>query len=123
MADFRRGDTAGWDREQVRRSQAEQQRPQPVKKKKKRKKKGVNPLIRVILWFVFVGLSSAILAGSGWLLLSDLCAFNRGGIQKFAAARRIAGSQGGFCSQQQFRGVIRQGIYQFGGGGDFSSVA
>jgi len=86
MADYRRGDTAGWDREQVRRAQADrqrsqQQRPAP-KKKKRRRKSRVNPLIQLVLWVVFVGLTSAILAGSGWLLLSDLCAFNRGAIQK-----------------------------------------
>ena len=107
MADFRRGDTAGWDREQVRRSQAERQRPQPVKKKKKRKKKGVNPLIRVILWFVFVGLTSAILAGSGWLLLSDLCAFNRGGIQKVTVEVTSADTVDSVASKLQNKGLIK----------------
>ena len=107
MADFRRGDTAGWDREQVRRSQAERQRPQPVKKKKKRKKKGVNPLIRVILWFVFVGLTSAILAGSGWLLLSDLCAFNRGGIQKVTVEVTSADTVDSVADKLQNKGLIK----------------
>jgi len=116
MDEFRRGDTASWDREQVRRrssapqgrrssvsggrrtsaqparrsSSAPQERhvapqerpPQAAPKNKKRKKRRLNPLVKVVMWLLFVAISSCILAGSGWLLMSDLCAFNRGPIRQ-----------------------------------------
>lgn len=68
MADYRKGDTASWDTEQVRRSQS-QQRP--------RKKKKKNPFLRFIGYILFVAITSAVLAGVGWLLMNDLCAFNK----------------------------------------------
>jgi len=40
------------------------------------KKKG-NPLIRFILYIVCIVLISSLLAAVGWLLMSDLCAFNK----------------------------------------------
>ncbi len=61
--------TTGWDSQQVRR-QAEQ------KRKKKKKKRG-NPILWGLIWLVFVVTASAILAGVGWLLANDLCAFNK----------------------------------------------
>ena len=66
MSDFKRGDTASWDTEQVRRSQR-----QPVRRRRRRR---INPLVYIL----FVLVTSALLAGIGWLLMSDLCAFNRG---------------------------------------------
>ena len=71
MADFRHGDTANWDTEQVRRS--EQSRQQAPARRKRKKRKRVNPF----LYLLFVLVTSAILAGIGWLLISDLCAFNK----------------------------------------------
>ena len=71
MAEYRkerRSDTASWDAGEVRRAA-----PQ---KKKRRRRRRMNPLLYILL----VLLSSALLAGVGWLLMSDLCAFNRGGI-------------------------------------------
>ena len=70
MSDFKRGDTASWDTEQVRRSQ--QHRSQPASRRRRRR--GINPIVYIL----FVVATSAILAGVGWLLMSDLCAFNRG---------------------------------------------
>lgn len=70
MSDFKRGDTASWDTEQVRRSQ--QHRSQPTTRRRRRKR--INPLVYIL----FVAATSAILASVGWLLMSDLCAFNRG---------------------------------------------
>lgn len=72
MADYKRGDTASWDTEQVRRGHAEQHTA--VRRRKKRRR--MNPLLYLLL----VVLTSAILAGVGWLLITDLCAFNRGTI-------------------------------------------
>ncbi|MCI8909561.1 MAG: endolytic transglycosylase MltG [Oscillibacter sp.] len=87
MADFRRGDTANWDAEQVRRSERSRQQPartqqdrsdhsQPARRKRRRRRR-INP----ILYLLCVLLVSALLAGVGWLLASDLCAFNKDYIQ------------------------------------------
>lgn len=77
MSDFKKGDTASWDAEQVRRSEP-QRRPRQTTARKRRRKKRVNP----VLYILFVLIASAILAGVGWLLITDLCAFNRGTITK-----------------------------------------
>lgn len=69
MSDFKKGDTASWDAEQVRRSE----RPRQTTARKRRRKKRINPL----LYILFVLITSAILAGVGWLLITDLCAFNK----------------------------------------------
>ena len=72
MAEYkreRRSDTASWDAREVRRAEAPQ-------KKKRRRRRRMNPILYILL----VLLCSALLAGVGWLLMSDLCAFNRGGI-------------------------------------------
>lgn len=70
MSDFKKGDTASWDAEQVRRSEP-QRRPHQVTRRKRRRR--INPL----LYILFVLVASAILAGVGWLLITDLCAFNK----------------------------------------------
>ena len=72
MADYRNEDTASWDTEQVRRGQSEQRSHQTTRRR--RKKKHMNPLLYILL----VLLLSALLAGVGWMLFSDFCAFNRG---------------------------------------------
>lgn len=72
MSDFKKGDTASWDAEQVRRSEP-QRCPRQTTARKRRRKKRINPL----LYILFVLITSAILAGVGWLLITDLCAFNK----------------------------------------------
>lgn len=74
MSERRREDTASWDAEQVRRAQAGHRAQQPARR---RRNKGVT-FLNVILYLIFVVLASALLAGFGWLLASDLCAFNQG---------------------------------------------
>ena len=69
MADYRKGDTASWDSKEVRRAQEEAPR-----KRKRRRRRGMNPILYIFLVLV----CSALLAGVGWLLMSDLCAFSRG---------------------------------------------
>ena len=71
MADYKRGDTASWDTEQVRRSQGGQ--TAPSRRPRKRKKRRFN----IFTYLLFVLITSAILAGVGWLLINDLCAFNK----------------------------------------------
>lgn len=73
MADYRKGDTASWDANEVRRSQEEQR---PVRKRRRRRRR--NPLLMLLLYILFVGTVSAAAAGIGWLLASDLCAFHGG---------------------------------------------
>lgn len=75
MSEFRREDTASWDTKQVRRAQAEQRQQRP--RRRRRKISAVN----IVLYFAFVVLFSALLAGFGWLLASDLCAFNQGALK------------------------------------------
>ena len=70
MADYKRGDTASWDAEQVRRSTSSGRAPQ---KRKKRR----NPVLGFLTWILVVVVSSALLAGIGWMLITDLCAFNK----------------------------------------------
>lgn len=71
MADYKREDTASWDTEQVRRSQGGQ--TAPSRRPRKRKKHRFN----IFTYLLFVLITSAILAGVGWLLINDLCAFNK----------------------------------------------
>ena len=71
MADYKRGDTASWDAQQVRRGQADRQRSHQTTRRRKRRR--FNPLTYLLLVLV----TSAILAGVGWMLASDLCAFNK----------------------------------------------
>ena len=76
MADFKNGDTASWDAEQVRRGQTD--RPQQNKSVRRKRRRRINPLLALILYVLIVAAASATMAGVGWLLASDLCAFNRG---------------------------------------------
>lgn len=69
MADYKRGDTASWDTEQVRRGQGEQRASRPRKRRRRH--------FNVLTYLLFVVVTSAILAGVGWLLINDLCAFNK----------------------------------------------
>lgn len=74
MSDFKKGDTASWDSGEVRRNQ-----PAPKRKVRTRKRRRhMNPLLYILL----VLLTSALLAGVGWMLACDLCAFNRGTIEE-----------------------------------------
>lgn len=72
MADFKRGDTASWDKEQVRQSERTQRSTQATSRKRRRRRR-INPF----LYLLCVVLLSALLAGVGWLLGSDLCGFNK----------------------------------------------
>ena len=65
MADYKKGDTASWDTEQVRRGQSEHRKSRPRKRRK-------NPVLRFFAYILFVLIVSAILAGVGWLLMNDL---------------------------------------------------
>lgn len=75
--------TTSWDGSQVNRQAGDQRaaasggredRPS-VKKKKPRRRS--NPFLSFLLWIVVVAVSSAVLAGVGWMLANDLCALNK----------------------------------------------
>lgn len=76
MSDYKNGDTASWDASQVRRSQAghtgrSQGNPSQQPQRWRRAAGST------VLYILCVLVASAILAGVGWLLASDLCAFSR----------------------------------------------
>lgn len=79
MSDFERQDTTGWDAEQVRRSTRASSGDHPSHRNaspapRRRRRRGP---VGVLLYLIFVVAVSAILAGVGWLLANDLCAFNK----------------------------------------------
>lgn len=99
MADYKRGDTASWDARQVRRSQTEQQ--QAVRRKKRRRH--MNPFLYILLVLIV----SAILAGVGWLLMTDFCAFNRGSITKVSVEVTADDTVGTVAEKLQDAGLIK----------------
>ena len=101
MADFKKGDTASWDAREVRRSHASQQARKngPAR----RRRKHINPLIYLLV----VLLSSAILAGVGWLLMSDFCAVNRGAITNVTVEITAEDDMGSIAGKLEEAGLIR----------------
>ena len=83
MSEYRRDDTASWDAQEVRRAQGER-RPAPAHRTQShtRRWRRRNPVLNMGGYLIFVLLASAILAGVGWMLGSDFCAFNRGALEK-----------------------------------------
>ena len=97
MAEYRNGDTASWDSKEVRRAQEPAQR-----KKKRRRRRGMNPILYIFLVLV----TSALLAGIGWLLMSDLCAFNRGGIVEKTVEITADDDMGDVAAKLKEQGLI-----------------
>ena len=98
MAEYkreRRSDTASWDAGEVRRAEAPQ-------KKKRRRRRRMNPILYILL----VLLCSALLAGVGWLLMSDLCAFNRGGIVEKTVEINADDDMGAVADKLKEQGLI-----------------
>ena len=79
MSDYRKDETASWDTRQVREAAAhrEENHPQTYRHRRRRRR---NPVLAVGGYLVCVLVLSALLAGVGWMLGSDLCAFNRGAL-------------------------------------------
>ena len=71
MAAYKTRDTSSWDTAQVRPSHSGP--TAPPRRPRKRKKRRFN----IFTYLLFVLITSAILAGVGWLLITDLCAFNK----------------------------------------------
>ena len=69
-----RNETTRWDAQRVRRAQEEQEvRRAPQRRPKKRR----NPLKALVAYVLFIVVTSAILAGTAWLLANDICSFNK----------------------------------------------
>lgn len=71
MSNYRNQDTASWDSRRVREGTGSPA-PQPEHRRRRRRRR-VNPF----LYILFVLVVSAVLAGVGWLLINDFCAFNK----------------------------------------------
>ena len=72
MSNEDRYQTTGWDREQVRRQASSGSGGQHPRKRRR-----CNPIFRALVYLICVVVTSILLAGIGWLLANDLCAFNK----------------------------------------------
>ena len=72
MSNYRNQDTASWDSRQARSGAEHPASPHPAHRNSRRRRR-VNPVAYVL----FVLVVSAVLAGIGWLLINDLCSFNK----------------------------------------------
>ncbi len=82
MSDYKRDETASWDAREVRRAQEERRSSEHHHSQSRPRRRRRNPLLVLAGYLIFVALLSAILAGVGWMLGADLCAFNRGPMEK-----------------------------------------
>ena len=83
MSEYRRDDTASWDAQEVRQAQGARREAASAHHSKSRsRRRRQNPLAVLVGYLIFVLLASAILAGVGWMLGSDFCAFNRGALRE-----------------------------------------
>lgn len=73
MANFKKDDTASWDAQQVRDSRGERRPQQSTGATNHRRHHRVG----LVPYLLFVLVASGILACIGWLLMNDLCAFNK----------------------------------------------
>lgn len=68
--------TTSWDAGQVKGSSGTRSSGTQKRKSRKRRR-GMNPLLALVIWVAVVISSSYLLAGVGWLLANDLCAFDK----------------------------------------------
>ena len=105
----RRNDTASWDAREVRRAQ-EERRAAPAAhhtQSRTRRRRRRNPLAALIGYLIFVLLASAILAGVGWMLGSDFCAFNRGTLTESTVEVTAEDSVSTVADKLQEAGLIK----------------
>ncbi len=68
-----RNETTRFDAQRVRRAQEQQQQRTPQRRPKKKR---IGPGA-ILLYFGFILVFSAILAGTAWLVANDICSFNK----------------------------------------------
>ncbi len=108
MESHRSDDTASWDAAQVRRSREEARPAAAGSRRRRRRRRRLNPVLAVAVYVVGVVTVSACLAGVGWLLASDLCAFGRGAeIEKVAVAVTEEDTVHTVAQKLQDAGLIR----------------
>ena len=73
-----RNETTRFDAQRVRRAQEQQQKRPPQQRPPQRRprRKRIGPAA-ILLYFGFILVFSAILAGTAWLLANDICSFNK----------------------------------------------
>ena len=99
MDEFKKGDTASWDARQVRRSQQQEER-RPARKRRRRR---INPVVYILMVLII----SAMLAGVGWLLICDLCAFNSGPITQVTVEVSADDDMGDIAEKLEDAGLIK----------------
>ena len=73
-----RNETTRFDAQRVRRAQEQQQKRPPQQRPPQRRprRKRIGPAA-ILLYFGFILVFSALLAGTAWLLANDICSFNK----------------------------------------------
>ena len=108
MSEFRRDDTASWDAQEVRQAQGARREPTPAHHSKSRhRRRRRNSLAVLVGYLIFVLLASAILAGVGWMLGSDFCAFNRGALRETSVEVTAEDSVSTVADKLQDAGLIK----------------
>ena len=108
MSEFRRDDTASWDAQEVRQAQGARREAASVHRSKSRpRRRRQNPLAVLVGYLIFVLLASAILAGMGWMLGSDFCAFNRGALRETSVEVTAEDSVSTVADKLQDAGLIK----------------
>ena len=108
MSEYRRDDTASWDAQEVRQAQGARREAASVPRSKSRhRRRRRNSLAVLVGYLIFVLLASAILAGVGWMLGSDLCAFNRGALRETSVEVTAEDSVSTVADKLQDAGLIK----------------
>ena len=108
MSEYRRDDTASWDAQEVRQAQGARREPTPAHHSKSRhRRRRRNSLAVLVGYLIFVLLASAILAGVGWMLGSDFCAFNRGALRETSVEVTAEDSVSTVADKLQDAGLIK----------------
>ena len=108
MSEYRRDDTASWDAQEVRQAQgARREAASAYHSKSRSRRRRQNPLAVLVGYLIFVLLASAILAGVGWMLGSDFCAFNRGALRETSVEVTAEDSVSTVADKLQDAGLIK----------------
>lgn len=107
MSEYRKDDTASWDAQEVRQAQGARRESTSAQHSKSRKRRRRNPVLTLMGYLIFVLLASALLAGVGWMLGSDFCAFNRGALRETSVEVTAEDSVSTVANKLQDAGLIK----------------